>query len=155
MTAEDIMESDYLCVQSDMPVREAAELITKNHRLLLPVIDDECGAAGVLMESDLLRAVLPRYLDSVASLNFLPDACDLFDVDVRIADLTVGDIIGDRKLHSVQHDAGPAEIAHAMLNKGLSSLAVEKDGKVIGIVTRGSLVRHIYDHTFCELDLDE
>ena len=155
MTAEDIMERDYVCVTPDMPVREAAELMTKHDRLLLPVIENECGAAGVLMETDLLRVVLPRYLDSVASLRFLPDSCELFDVDVRLADLTVKDIVGDRRLHTVQHDAGAAEIAHVMLTKGLSSVAVEKDGRVVGIVTRGSLVRHIYHQTFCETKLED
>jgi len=155
MTAEEIMERDYICVTPDMSVREAADLMTHHNRLLLPVIDDHCGAGGVLLETDLLRLVLPKYLASVASLNFLPDACALFDVDVKIADLTVKDILSERKLYTVQHDAGPAEMAHLMLNKGLSSVGVLKDGKIIGVVTRGSLVRHIYDQTFCQEELED
>ncbi len=154
MTAEEIMERDYVCVTPDMSVREAAELMTHHNRLLLPVVDDHSGAAGVLLEADLLRLVLPKYLDSVASLNFLPDSCALLDVDVKIANLTVKDILSERKLYTVEHDAGPAEMAHLMLTKGISSLAVLREGKVIGIVTRGSLVRHIFDQTFCQEELE-
>ncbi len=150
MTAKDIMQPDFVCVQPDMPLRQAAELMTEQRKLLLPVIDAEGCGQGVLMEADLLRVVLPKYLDGLASLNFLPEACDLFDLNVKIPSLKVQDVIGQRKLYTVKPDTKAMEIAHVMLTEQISSVAVEKDGKIVGIVTRGSLVRHIFEHLLCE-----
>ncbi len=155
MTAKDIMDADYLCVDPNMPLKEAADLITEHHTLLLPVVDEECGAHGVLMEVDLLRAVLPKYLDSVASLNFLPDTCDLFDVDAKIATLKVKDVIADRKLYTVEEDTNVVEIAHIMLTKGISSVGVEREGRIVGVVTRGDLLTHIFHHTLCAEEQEE
>jgi CBS domain-containing protein len=150
MTAEDIMETDFVCVHPDMSLREAANLMTEHNRLFLPVMDEECGKGGVLLEDDLLRAVMPKYLDSLTNLNFLPDAYELVDAEGSVEQLTVKDIIQDRQLYTVQHDAGPAEIAHVMLKKGIAGVGVEKDDKIIGYVTRGTLVRHIYAHTLSQ-----
>ena len=150
MTAKDIMEADFVCVQPDMLLKKAAELMTEQRKLLLPVVDEAGRGYGVLMEVDLLRVVLPKYLDTLPSLSFLPESCDLFDLDVKIASLKVEDVIGDRELHTVSQDTKAMEIAHIMLTEEISSVGVEQDGKIIGIVTRGNLVRHIFDHTLCE-----
>ncbi len=150
MTAKDIMEADFVCVQPDMPLKQAAELMTEQHTLLLPVIDEEGRGYGILMEVDLLRVVLPKYLDNLASLNFLPESCDLFDLDTKVANLKVRDVIGDRELYTISEDTKAMEIAHIMLTEQISSVAVEKDGKIIGLVTRGNLVRHIFEYTLCE-----
>ena len=147
MTAKNIMEADFVCVQPDMPLKKAAELMTEQRKLLLPVIDQEGCGYGVLMEVDLLRVVLPKYLDNLASLNFLPESCDLFDLDVKIASLKVQDVIGDRELYTVSQDTKAMEIAHIMMTEQISSVGVEKDGKIIGLVTRGNLVRHIFEQT--------
>ncbi len=149
MTAEDIMDTNFVYVNPDMSLQDAADLMTEHNYLFLPVIDDEDSACGVLLEADLLRAVMPRYLDGLASLKWLPDAYELSDADGTIEHLTVKDVIDDRQLYIVQHDAGPAEIAHVMLTKGIAGMGVEKDGKLVGYVTRGALVRHIYAHTLC------
>jgi CBS domain-containing protein len=149
MTAEDIMDRDFVCVRPDMSLQEAADLMTEHNCLFLPVIDDEGGACGVLLEADLLRAVMPRYLDGLASLKWLPDAYELSDANSNVEHLTVKDVIDDRQLYTVQHDAGPAEIAHAMLTKAIAGVGVEKDGKLVGYVTRAELVSHIYAHTLC------
>ena len=150
MTAEDIMDTDFVCVHPDMSLQEAADLMTEHNCLFLPVIDDEGGSSGVLLEADLLRAVMPRYLDGLASLKWLPDGYELSDADEKIEHLTVKDVIDDRQLYTVQHDAGPAEVAHVMLTKAIAGVGVEKDGKLVGYVTRGALVGHIYAHTLSQ-----
>lgn len=150
MTAEDIMDTDFVCVHPDMSLQDAADLMTEHGRLFLPVVDHERDACGVLLEADLLRAVMPKYLDGLASLKWLPDAYELSDSDSNIGNLTVKDVIDDRQLHTVQHDAGPAEIAHVMLTKAIAGVGVEKDGKLVGYVTRAELVRHIYEHTISQ-----
>jgi len=148
--AKDIMDTDFVSVDPEMSLREAADLMTRQYKMLLPVISEDSSRRGILMEVDLLRAVLPKYLDSVSSLNFLPPTDELFDLGHSVATMKVKDIIGDRKLYTVEPDTSAAEIAHVMLTKQIAAVGVEQDGEIIGIVTRDSLVHHIYVHTLCE-----
>ncbi len=155
MIAKDIMDPDFICVSPDMPLREAALLMTTNHRMLLPVItDDGCGT-GVLMEADLLRLILPRYLDTLQNLDFLPDTFDIFPVAGKIDAMQVKDALTDHTLYTISHDSHLPEIAHRMLTKGIAALAVEEDGKIIGYVTRGRLLTYFFEYTTCQEETDE
>ncbi len=144
------MHTDFVCVRPEMPLREAIEIMLQEDTLLLPVIHDECGRHGVLMEVDVLRVILPSYLDNVASMDFLPDECPVIDPGKSLDEINVMDIAGGSKLHMVSEDTKVLNVAHVMLVKGIATVGVERDGELVGVIRRGDLVAHYFGQMRCE-----
>lgn len=150
MLARDIMHTDFVCVRADMPLREAAEIMLQEQAPVLPVIHDECGRHSVLREVDVLRAVLPSYLDSVPSVGFLPEECSLINLGKPLDEITVMDLEAGDRLHTVSEDTKLLNIAHTMLVKGVSTVGVEKDGEIVGVIRRSDLIRYYFSQLVCE-----
>lgn len=155
MVAKDIMETDFASVAPDTVLADAQKVMFNSGALLLPVIGDDGCPCGVLLEADLLRAVLPKYLDSLASLNFLPESCSLYDVDVKVEQMTVEEIMEERKLHTIEEDTRLVQIAHTFVTKKIAAVGVVRDDAVVGMVHRRDLVEHIFEHTLCEVEYDD
>lgn len=57
---EDIMSSPVKTIDAQAPVEEAAQMMVKYRIGALPVTDAHHGLAGILTETDLLRALISR-----------------------------------------------------------------------------------------------
>ncbi|MFP3904792.1 MAG: HPP family protein [Armatimonadota bacterium] len=155
MVAKDIMTTDFPYVRPDTVLADAQDVLFKSGTLLVPVIGEDGCPCGVLLEADLLRAVLPKFLDSLASLNFLPESCSLYDVDIKVEQMTVDEIIEERTLHTIEEDTRLVQIAHIFVTKKIAAVGVVRDDSVIGMVHRRDLVEHIFEHTLCEVEYDD
>lgn len=155
MVARDIMRENYVSVTPDTVLSDAQQIMFEAGELLLPIIDDSGSPRGVLLEADLLRAILPKYLDNLASLNFLPESCSLIDLDVKVQTMTVGELGLEHTLHTISPDTRLVEIAHVFVTKKIAAVAVvDDDESVLGMIARRQLVEHIFEHTLCEVEYD-
>jgi CBS domain-containing protein len=147
MTARDIMSKDVVTIKDSATMREAAALLDSSRYGALPVANDQGEVVGVLSYQDLIRLALPEYLDSV-DLSFLPASAGFFPKPGAYdnpGDVPVKEIMRAGYLPEVRPDEPVAEIARIMLKEQVRRVVVVEDRKLIGIITRGDVVRAIVE----------
>ncbi len=139
MTVEDIMTRRVITVRPETSVREAARLMFTNHVSGLPVVDADERVVGIISDGDLiLRQRRPKVTPWWRL--FFENADDLARRYQKIVGLTVGDVMTRPAL--VISPAFGIETAAAILdNRKIRRLPVVRDGRLVGIVSRGDLVR--------------
>ena len=61
---EDVMVSPVITIDANADIQEAAELIVKHRIGALPITDAHAGLAGILTETDLLKALISKQRES-------------------------------------------------------------------------------------------
>jgi CBS domain-containing protein len=139
--AEDLDEQ-FPIVTVDSDAAEAARMLAEHSLPGLLVTDTSGKPYGVLLASDMLRLVLPRYVqDDLALAGVLGDA--LADHAAQnLAGKTVGDILPDqpRTIHSVDVRDGVIKVAAEMAQLRTPLIAVTKNGKLHGVITASRLL---------------
>jgi len=93
------------------------------------IVEEGDAVIGIVTETDVARA-----------LHALKDLVEGTHQDYRIRNLLVRDIMST-PLITVDADADVSDVIDLMLKKNISSLPVKQNGKIVGIVTRNSLVQ--------------
>ncbi len=139
MKAADIMVRDVVTIGPDESIARAARLMTDSDVSALPVINAEGRLAGILSEADLLRRPEidtatrhPRWVETPA-----PTLASEFAKShgKRVADLMSENVI------SVSEDAPLNEIAALLERNRIKRVPVVRDGRLVGIVSRGNLIQ--------------
>lgn len=141
MRAQDIMTSKVLTVKPDTTVGEIAALMARERISGVPVVDQDGRMIGIVSETDLLHRTetgTERKRKWWISL--------FLDTDMRARDFikghghTAADVMS-RFVISVRDDAGLAEVADMLDTNNLKRVPVLKAGQLVGMITRGDLVR--------------
>ena len=135
--------------------RQATDSIMETgHRSIL-VFDDKGGVSGILSILDLLQALMPAYLSApkpsmADSIQYSPLFwTGMFTKEVKkTASLRVSDVMSPAPL-TIQSDANLMEAAYAMVSNRKRRLAVEQQGRIIGIVREQDLFFEI-ERILCE-----
>jgi CBS domain-containing protein len=142
-----VMTTDVLSFKPGDPVDAAARALSDRQIGGAPVVDDDGRVVGLLEDDDLIvqesRLHLPTVISVLGAYIELPSSVAHFEADLRKAvGATVGDVM----------DADPAicgpddtleQVATVMHERDLSRLPVVSGGRLVGIVSRGDLVRAI------------
>jgi CBS domain-containing protein len=140
MKIKDIMKTEIISLRQDMSVREAVELLFKLDMSGLPVIDEFGRLLGMFTEKDIIRFVLPSYVEKVGSFMYenLPKA--LRKKMGELSNKKIVDIM-QKEIVSVNEELSVAEVARIMLTQKIRRIPVIKEGKVIGIIARGDILK--------------
>jgi CBS domain-containing protein len=144
-TVADVMTPDPLSVQPQTPLKEAIQLIVEHRISGLPVVDEAGKLVGIISETDLVWQEAgvdpPPYIMFLDSVIYLRNPAR-YEKDVHKAlGQTVGEVMSDQPV-TVEPDKTLREAAHLMNEKNVSRLPVLDDsGTVVGILTRGDIVR--------------
>jgi CBS-domain-containing membrane protein len=145
MQADQIMTSKVHTVRRDTSITDVAALMTAHRISGLPVVGDDGGMIGIISQTDLLHRA---ETGTEKKRKWWISA--FIDADMRARDFikahghTVGDAMS-RFVISVPHDASLAQVADILDANNLKRVPVLKDGKLIGIITRGDIVRAFVD----------
>ena len=144
-TAGDIMTSDLVTVATGMSVTDAAHLMAERRIGALPVVDDGGDLIGLVTEGDLImqdaKVHFPTYLHLLGGYIFYPGSTERFESDLKKAvGATVGDVMTAEPL-TVDASATVEDVATLMAERDVSRLPVLRDGKLVGIVSKGDIVR--------------
>lgn len=138
MNVEIVMTKDVLTVERATPLREVARLLAQHAISGLPVVDDG-RVVGVVSEADILAKergapdARPRILDLLLDSRAYDDA--------RIDATTAGEAMSAPPV-TIGPRAELAKAAATMLDEHVNRLpVVDKDGILLGIVTRADLVQ--------------
>jgi CBS domain-containing protein len=141
MRAEDIAE-DAPVVRVDSQAVDAARLLAE-HRLTGLLVTDTSGKPyAVLPAFELLRFILPRYVqDDLALAGVMGDSgADL--ATQNLAGKTVGDVLPEylRNIPSAKARDSVIKVAAQMAQLRSPLIAVTKDGKLHGVITASRLL---------------
>jgi CBS-domain-containing membrane protein len=132
MRARDIMASPVVTVRPDTHVKDAAVLLASHGFTALPVVDDDERLIGIVSEADLVRDRIPR--DPRHRMHGTGPPQRL------VARPTVGEVMS-APVTTMGPGADVAELAAALLSSGHRCMPIVEDSRVVGVVSRGDLVR--------------
>ncbi len=146
LTAADVMTTDVVSVDPGTPVRDVAELLCTRRISGVPVIDVDGRVIGIVSEGDLIRhaTIAGERRQSWLQSLFADDgatARDYTKAHGRTArDVMTADVV------NVETTATLAEIADMMQRHRIKRVPVLRDGGLVGIVTRGDLLKGMIAH---------
>jgi CBS domain-containing protein len=128
------MTTDVVVVGPDTGARDAARLLADRGFTALPVVDAAGTFVGVVSEAELLCDRLPQ------------DPRGLVHGEPPVARHVPGDVVAQvmtKPAVTVTPDTDLAEVADLMLEHGVRSVPVVREGRLAGIVTRRDMLRSI------------
>ena len=138
MRVSDVMTTDVVTVGTQTPLRKVAALLAERKISGLPVVED--GAViGVVSEGDILAKERGPSREQPGWFGVLFE--DRVIADLKLEARTAGAAMTSPAL-TISPERPLAEAAGVMVDKGVNRLpVVDRDGKLVGIVTRADLVR--------------
>ena len=144
-TVTDAMTRDPIVVRPETPLNEAIQTLAERRISGLPVVDDQGQLVGIISETDLMwqetGVTPPAYIMFLDSVIFLKNPAQ-YERDLHKAlGQTVGEVMTSDPI-SVSPEKPLKEAAQIMHEREVRRLPVVDDGgQVIGILTRGDIVR--------------
>lgn len=129
MRAQDIMSTPVVTVAPEAPAKQAAALLSAHGFTALPVVDEDDRLIGIVTEADLIADRIPP------------------DVRFRAADTTVrrgGETVAEvmtTPCTGMAPGTDVAVLARTLLEDRIRVVPIVEGSRVIGIVTRGDIVR--------------
>ncbi|WP_016950677.1 CBS domain-containing protein [Anabaena sp. PCC 7108] len=144
-TVAEVMTSDPIVVHPETPLKEAIQILAENRISGLPVIDDAGKLAGIISETDLMwqetGVTPPAYIMILDSVIYLQNP-GTYERDLHKAlGQTVGEVMSKNSL-TITPDKSLKEAAKMIQDHKVHRLPVlDNAGQVIGILTRGDIIR--------------
>jgi CBS domain-containing protein len=142
-----VMTTEVVTVTADQTLASAADVLADRGIGAAPVVDGDGTAVGLLRDEDLLsteaRLHLPTTI-AILGVNFtLPGEVARYDEELRKAIAsTVGEVM-EQEFPQLPPDASLEDAATLMHQADVTHVVVVDDGRAIGIVARGDLIRHL------------
>ena len=137
--------ADVLAFHPEDRVEDAARAMAERSVGGAPVVDGDGTVIGLLNDDDLIvqdvRLHVPTVLSLLGAYLELPSSQHKFENELRKAvGATVGDVMS-REPTMCREDDTLEQVATLMHEENLRRLPVVRDGKLVGIVARGDVLR--------------
>ncbi|MBN1804217.1 MAG: CBS domain-containing protein [Sedimentisphaerales bacterium] len=123
LEAKDIMTSNVVCIQKNIPVVEAIRLMSKNNITGIPVVEDDMTLVGILSEQDVLR---------------------LFHTYEDEKDRTVNDFMTQPAIHFEEKEH-LLDVCYCLRDNSIRRVPVTSNGKVVGVISRSDILKCILE----------
>src|SRR6478736_113876 len=149
MTALNVMNPNVVSVGPDVSINQIARTLVENGISAVPVVDESGAPVGMVSEGDLIpRREVERearrdwWLDLLAEGEALnPD----FLASLKARNQKATDVM-TCPVVTVHPDTNVTEIAQLLATYRIKRVPVVQDGRVVGIVSRGDLLRVLAEH---------
>jgi CBS domain-containing protein len=144
----EVMTKDVISLSPDTSLPDAADLLAEKGIGAAPVVDADGNIVGLLRDEDLLiseaRLHLPTTFAILPGIDItLPGSARRYDEELKkAASSTVGDVL-EKRFKQVAPDATVEDVATLMHEHDVTHVPVVDNGKVVGIVARGDIVRFL------------
>jgi CBS domain-containing protein len=143
MQAKHVMVSPVITGTADMTVREIAEMLVANRISALPIVGKNGSVIGIVSEGDLIRrAEIGTQKQRSWWLSLFTSSVQLAEEYAHTHARKVKDLM-THEVISVVPDTALSEIARLLEFHRIKRVPVLDKEKLVGIVTRGDLVRVI------------
>jgi len=144
VTASDVMTRNVESVGPDEPVARVAKLLAAHSISAVPVCATDGTLLGMVSEGDLMRPFGKEHAIKRAWwLNILAEGTDLapaFLDYIRLDNRKARDLMS-KPVISADEAATLPEIADLLAAHRIKRVPILRDGKVVGIVSRGDIVQ--------------
>lgn len=142
--AKDIMTSQVITVDPELPVEKLAALLWEKRISGAPVVDDKGKLVGVVTESDLIdqakKLHIPTAITVLEAVIYLERSSKVEEELHKMAGSTVKDICTPKPA-TVAPDTPLDEIATIMAEKHLHTLPVMDNDRLVGVVGKADIIR--------------
>lgn len=144
-TVADIMSQNPISVKPEMPLKEAIKILAEKRISGLPVVNESGKLVGIVSETDLMwqesGATPPPYIMLLDSVIFLENP-GRYEKEIHKAlGETVGEVMTKNPL-TITAEKTVSAAAKLMHERNIHRFPVlDENGKVIGIITRGDIIR--------------
>lgn len=147
MQAHEIMKTDVIKVSKTDNVRAVIKKFIQHGISGLPVVNEHNEITGYISDGDIMRYI-GKHKDIIIDSFFFIHVIkgDKIDFDERVKqalDLNVMEIAKHRVI-SVTWDEKIEIVAAILGKKQIKKLPVERDGTLVGIISRGDVIRESF-----------
>jgi len=149
MKVSEVMTKEVATVSPDTPIKKAAAILAEKNVSGMPVVE-QGKVVGVFSEEDVLRHIKTTKKDlrlvypSISSLGiaFQEEVTqrELLEAYEEIGNRPVRDVMS-KDVVTVAPDISLNEAIVKMVERGINRLPVVERGNLVGIVTRGDVIR--------------
>lgn len=144
MKVADIMTREVTSIVPEASATEAVELLLKKQISGLPVIEDNRKLVGMFTEKEVLGGILPSYVDKAGSFAYQDNPKAVKQKVISMRGQRVKELMR-RNVITVKEEAKLFEAARIMLiQKCRRLLVLNQAGEVVGIVSRGEVLRALF-----------
>ncbi|HEX5417522.1 MAG TPA: CBS domain-containing protein [Chloroflexota bacterium] len=148
MEVSALMSRPVITVRPDTSVAEVARTLLDHQISGVPVIEADGRIAGMVTESDLVvqnaNVHFPTFLQILDARIYLTSPYR-FEEELRRALGTTAQDVMTRHVWSVRPEDDISNAATLMVDHGINQIPVIADGKLVGIVARSDIIRHILE----------
>lgn len=149
----DVMRRRVRSVTPETKLAEAARMMTRYHLGSIPVLSEDGEVLGMVNGRDLLALALPRYLKETrtgvgrgsggTAVEEVDGTGAGAGADADPENLPVREVM-DRSVLCLSEDQSLADVASLMVTKDTDHFPVVREGILVGMLTRGGVVRLLF-----------
>jgi CBS domain-containing protein len=136
-----VMVHRRLSLRPDTTLGEASRLMVAHRVDALPVVSEDDEVLGLVTHHELLKYLLPAYVKRETTGEFRSEGRRAATGDPHA--LPVRDVM-DRSVLCISEDQTLAEVANMMVTRDVERFPVVREGKLVGFLTRGDIVRRLF-----------
>lgn len=157
MLVKDIMVKDVITLKKDDTLGEVVKKFSEHDISGAPVVDGDKKVIGILSETDILNSLKSHSTNvemvytsppvmSILGLRFIETAKDKEAQEIfeEIGNITVSEMMRSN-VKTIEHDESIQEVIKIISSGQINRVPVIKEGKLVGIVTRGDILKHLND----------
>lgn len=142
MKVRDIMDPTPNLIRTSDTFEHLIKLLDEVKYHVVFVVDGEDKLVGIVTEGDIIRVLIPKYVTFDESLISVMDV-DYFERKCRESkNLTINEIMS-KVIFVVGEEDSIIKAAALMVVNKIQNIPVVRDNKVVGIVPRLTLIKHI------------
>jgi len=146
LAVRDLMTPHVLSARPEQSLGDVARMMMEKDVRALPVVDDNGSLVGMVTHRELLKYLIPDYLQKSKSGKFraLPAslAAGAHQTTSDPRGLPVKDVMS-RAVLCVSEEQTLSDVANLMNNKDVDRFPVVREGIVVGFLTRADLIRRL------------
>ncbi|AIF44945.1 CBS domain-containing protein [Virgibacillus sp. SK37] len=150
MKAEEVMIADVYKVNQNDTIRSVINYFIDYRISGLPVINEEEKVVGYISDGDIMRYIGKHkdiFVDSLYNVTVFKGDKEDFEARIQhVLDLNVLEL-AKKKIVKVAATSHIEDVAAILGKKQIKKLPVERNGKLVGIISRGDVIRHAF-HRF-------
>jgi CBS domain-containing protein len=148
LTVRDIMQADVVTVGPNTTVRELATTLAEHKISGVPVVDPNGKVLGMVSEADVILQDadfhFPYYIQFLESVIYLQSIAKFEERFRKTFGTKVSEVMS-KEIVEISPDASVYDAATMMADSKVNRLPVVENGSLVGIVTRGDIVKAIAD----------
>jgi CBS domain-containing protein len=143
LSVRDVMTPQPLTARPDQTLAEVARVMIEKDVRAVPVVDEGGQLLGMVTHRELLRYLIPDYLQRHKSGEFrAPSKAQLQRGSTDPREMAVRDVMA-RAVLCLSEEQTLSDVANLMSNKDVDRFPVVREGVVVGFLTRADLIRRL------------